>query len=157
MCFSPSSPTNCFAGLHTLLLERLCLVHFCFAPNWPFPPLSAFSRAALAQCFVRRKVCPTCNADLADWDVSAAPRNVVLAGLVEGLAAPVPAPAQNQWSGCLNPASTALYELELRLTNSKFVVRPSLFVAVVDRSGSMSGGPWRQVQAALTHILGEAL
>ena len=128
---------------------------------------------------VRRSACPTCNADLGNWDVAAAPRNVVLAGLVEGLGRAclvvshgrcfamlrqkrsgvlchltrvegavggqphAVAPPQNLWSGSLSPASGPLYELQLRLTNSLFVTKPSLFVAVVDRSGSMSGGPWR--------------
>ena len=35
-----------------------------------------------------------------------------------------------------------------------FVVRPSLFIAVVDRSGSMNGNPWKQVETALLHIMG---
>jgi hypothetical protein len=52
----------------------------------------AFSRAALAQSILRRNACPTCNADLGNWDVAAAPRNVVLAGLVDGLGTSMPVP-----------------------------------------------------------------
>ena len=50
--------------------------------------------------------------------------------------------------------SSTIAELTLSLSKSRFATKPSLFIPVVDRSGSMSGGPWRQVQAALVHIAG---
>eukprot|EP01083_Nonionella_stella_P087119 242234_1 len=45
-------------------------------------------------------------------------------------------------------------EFRLNLTNSIFELKQSLFVMVVDKSGSMSGNPWTQVQTALIHIMG---
>jgi len=43
-------------------------------------------------------------------------------------------------------------ELVLSCDKSDFKTRPSLFIAVVDESGSMSGRPMDQVRAALTHM-----
>eukprot|EP01084_Bolivina_argentea_P002250 4158_1 len=45
-------------------------------------------------------------------------------------------------------------EFRLNLCNSSFKLSSSLFIMVVDKSGSMSGSPWRQVQTALIHIMG---
>ena len=45
-------------------------------------------------------------------------------------------------------------EFRLHLRHSRFVPKQTLFVLIVDKSGSMSGSPWRQVQSALIHILG---
>jgi hypothetical protein len=53
-------------------------------------------------------------------------------------------------SGELLPVS----ELKVCLQRALFVTRPSLFIAVVDRSGSMQGRPWQQVETALLHIMG---
>src|SRR5690606_33462790 len=44
-------------------------------------------------------------------------------------------------------------ELKLSVVNSTFVSKPSLFIAVVDKSGSMSGNPWNQVRIALIHMM----
>ena len=42
-------------------------------------------------------------------------------------------------------------EFRLNLRNSLFELRQSLFIMVVDKSGSMSGNPWNQVQTALMY------
>jgi ankyrin repeat protein len=99
------------------------------------------------------------------FDAENAPKNVVIAGLVEAIQAlnrpqNQQAPAgQNQdhsWSASLNMVGDdiPMVELSLSIDRSLFVTKPSLFIAVNDRSGSMGGGPWRQVQAALKHIIG---
>ena len=43
--------------------------------------------------------------------------------------------------------------LTLSLEKSRFQVKSSLFIFVVDNSGSMWGNPWNQVKIALTHII----
>lgn len=118
----------------------------------------AFSRASLTQALQRKPECPMCRGDLSGFDVKHAPKNVVLAGLVEALRGAPPAVVmtkQNVWLAHVNPVvEGSLLELKLELRNSQFVTNPSLFIACVDRSGSMSGGPWRQVKSALVHIAG---
>jgi uncharacterized protein len=119
----------------------------------------AFSRAALLQSFERRRVCPSCNGDLQAFDATHAPKNVVLAGLVEAMEAmnqQGPPPVDHIWSASVNMVGDdiPMAELTLSIDRALFVTKPSLFIAVNDRSGSMSGGPWRQVQAALKHIIG---
>lgn len=49
--------------------------------------------------------------------------------------------------------NTGDYHLSLNIENSKLAVSPTLLIAVCDRSGSMSGEPWRQVYDALLHIV----
>lgn len=49
------------------------------------------------------------------------------------------------WEAKLVNVSSTIAELTLTLSKSRFATKPSLFIPVVDRSGSMSGGPWRQV------------
>jgi hypothetical protein len=111
-----------------------------------------------------------CNADLSEFHPAAAARNVVLAGLVETLKnhqqqqdknGGRPGKArQHKWKAQLSPVvnekgeTLPVAELKLSLKQAKFVPQPSLFIAVVDRSGSMSGAPWRQVETALLHIMG---
>ena len=65
---------------------------------------------------------------------------------------------QHRWEAHISPLpdingkrlTTA--ELSLDLEDSAFTLKSSLFVAVVDRSGSMKGEPWKQVATALIHI-----
>jgi len=119
----------------------------------------AFSRAALVRSFERRRVCPSCNGDLQHFDAAHAPKNVVLAGLVEAMEAmnqQGPPPVDHIWTAAVNMVGddVPMAELTLSIDRALFVTKPSLFIAVNDRSGSMAGGPWRQVQAALKHIIG---
>lgn len=59
-----------------------------------------------------------------------------------------------QWSAVLNPVGDlqgnplGVSELKLSLENASFTPKPSLFLAVVDRSGSMAGSPWKQVKSS---------
>eukprot|EP01117_Protostelium_nocturnum_P016858 TRINITY_DN6755_c0_g2_i1.p2 TRINITY_DN6755_c0_g2~~TRINITY_DN6755_c0_g2_i1.p2 ORF type:complete len:493 (-),score=103.28 TRINITY_DN6755_c0_g2_i1:2337-3815(-) len=119
----------------------------------------SFSRSSLVSWFGRNRNCPNCRANLNHFDPQSAPKNVVLAGLVEQcLQEPKgpPPPPKHHWKATLNRVSdqVPISELTLQLQDSLFAIKPSLFIPIVDRSGSMSGNPWRQVQAALTHIVG---
>ena len=125
----------------------------------------AASRLAVRQFFDMNPNprCPCCNTDQPNFDPMTAPRNIILANLVEQFRNPVeaviqddPNIPQNKWSATLVPITSTrqkIFELTLNLENSTFEVKPSLFIAVVDRSGSMSGAPWKQVETALIHIM----
>lgn len=121
-----------------------------------------FSRLALLQYIEHRAVCPSCRADLSNFDVATVQHDRVLAGLVEsfkqmnGAAEALAPPPPHNWSGSINLVGPdiPIAELTLNIESSKFATKPSLFIPVVDRSGSMAGNPWRQVQASLVHIIG---
>lgn len=112
----------------------------------------ACSREALVQHLNIASRCPLCNHDLSGFDARSATKNVLLAGLVETLQNPIN--ADHRWSACLIPIKDgeSKAELCLKLTDSKFNIRPSLFIAILDGSGSMSGKPMNQVRTALRHI-----
>lgn len=123
-------------------------------------------RLALDADAARR--CPMCRADLSRFDVDAAPPNRALMALVAAaLEVPPPPPPpprdevqqSHRWSATLHPVPGAgnVARLALRVDDCRFTPRTALFCAVVDSSGSMSGSPWRQVQAALRHIAGAGL
>ena len=136
----------------------------------------AFGRAALLTVFESVARCPLCNGDLSEFDAEGAAGNVVLSALTEAAAVQAgagveantpqqqqeqpPPPPTHEWSASLSPVvgkdntATDICELSLRLRKGKFTPKPSLFIAVVDKSGSMAGSPWRQVQSALVHMTG---
>lgn len=131
----------------------------------------AFSRNSLRDYFNFKRQCPLCNADLSNFNVYIAPKELHLAGLVETF---IKQKNQNNnnniskqpnknhtWSCKIYPidisesikSSTRIAEFELLINQPNFKISPSLFILVVDRSGSMSGTPWNQVEIALKHIL----
>jgi ankyrin repeat protein len=117
----------------------------------------AFERRALTEALLRRQQCPTCNGDLSRLDVRNAAKNVVLSALVASLNAippPVIQAPQHQWSCTAVPikSNNTLCEVTVSLEGGKFQTRPSLFIALLDRSGSMSGRPALQVGQALKYI-----
>lgn len=116
-----------------------------------------------------------CRSVIQAWDPASA---VVIRNLVDGVEAfrraPKAKPAAQaagaahndaapqeaqQWSAVLNPvhdmhgSRLPISELKISLEKAAFTPRPSLFIAVVDRSGSMAGSPWRQVQDGLLHMV----
>jgi ankyrin repeat protein/uncharacterized protein YegL len=118
------------------------------------------SRTPLAIALQFRAVCPLCRSDLSTFDVAGAPPNRTLASIVERFhesPAAQNGPKEHQWSGqidWLRATGPAIGRLNLSLARSHFSTKRTLFVAIVDKSGSMAGSPWRQVQTALVHILG---
>jgi ankyrin repeat protein len=124
----------------------------------------SFEREELVEHLRNNLTCPCCNGDLSRYDAQNQAKNVVLAALVETLqqlqaggaeATPrATTPKEHAWSCTATPivASSTMCELVLNLQNARFQTRPALFIAVLDRSGSMSGAPHAQVLAALKHI-----
>ena len=129
----------------------------------------AFSRLPLQQHFDSSGYkCPLCNGNLENFDPIIAKKNIVLAGMVDsvklssGIIEDDNSQKKQQWNANLTPVITQngkklpYAQLELKLENSEFVTRPTLFIIVVDRSGSMTGSPWKQVETALIHIMSMA-
>jgi hypothetical protein len=119
----------------------------------------AFSRMALLTWFesAPRPSCPTCNGDLSGFDALGVAKNVVLASIIESMkdGQVVAKSTEPKWTVKLNRLEkTKIGQLNITLENSDYKVKPSLFIAVVDRSGSMGGSPWQQVEMALLHIMG---
>lgn len=131
----------------------------------------AFSRIPLIQQFEINQKCPLCNADICYFNPETAAKNTVLSGMVESIQQMQQQQQQSNrnsepksnWKCILHPllkrsgGKLPLGRLDIILENSKFNVKPTLFIAVVDKSGSMSGNPWKQVQEALIHILSMAI
>lgn len=120
----------------------------------------AFSRSALEN-WLRQRVTPTCascRGDLSRFNIAEAPKNVVIAALMEKI---LPKSVDtlilaNRWSASMSRIDRGfpVAELTISLENATFPIRRSLFIAVVDQSSSMEGNPWRQVKAALVHVAG---
>eukprot|EP01083_Nonionella_stella_P182434 656511_1 len=77
----------------------------------------------------------------------------------EKTSAAVVEPPKQQWTARIQTMHghgtnmlSPIAQLQITLKNSNFELIPSLFIIVVDKSGSMSGSAWSQVQTALTHI-----
>jgi len=130
----------------------------------------AFSRQSLIQVLESVKICPSCRGNLINFNANDAPRETQINGMIDTYVQ-IKSMSENQirinpikdhiWSSKLlqlkdkyNKCDISLAELELCIDNPKFKTRPSLFIPVVDRSGSMAGSPWRQVECALLHIMG---
>lgn len=138
-----------------------------FADPVTTPCGHTFGRLSLTQALAAgNPVCPSCRADLSAFDPMAAAKNIQIAGAVETyvqLTATVPhreiIATKPKWAATLTPVidnegkQLPVGELQLTLEDADFSTKPSLFIAVVDRSGSMSGSPWKQVEMALLHIM----
>ncbi len=123
-----------------------------------------YSRNWLVQTFQFRQVCPMCNGDLQAFNPAVAARNVAIAGLVDEFTRnkkiQIRAEPVFDWTAeiasVLDPigASTGEVHRVLQLNDATISVKPTLFIAVCDRSGSMQGQPWSQVEEALLHMIG---
>lgn len=118
----------------------------------------AFSRQPLIQIYNTTRVCPNCRAELNE-DPENAPRDIILAGMVDTCKNNMVLPIGEQsWTATLTPIvdrigkQLPVGELCVTLEKSQFQVKPSLFIAVTDNSGSMAGNPWNQVRTALVHL-----
>lgn len=117
----------------------------------------AFERPALLQWFDRNTICPLCSSNLSNFDVHNVAKNTTISSLVDSYKNGQTTLTKNkhQWSATLTPVpGTTINQLKISIDKSNFVTKPSLFIAVVDRSGSMAGSPWKQVETALIHIMG---
>ena len=125
----------------------------------------AFSRLPLATWFQNSHLnkCPTCNAELPEFDAMTAPKNVIIAGLVETFknknVTPVSDQKKQLWSASLSPLIDAsgktlpLAEMKVVLEESLFPTKPTLVIIILDISGSMAGTGERQCKEALNHIV----
>jgi ankyrin repeat protein len=104
--------------------------------------------------------CPICRGDLSNYNVDTELRNITIAGLAETALqqqAVSERPKNHLWSADLTILpNNQIGELTLAIRDSKFTVQPSLFIAVIDNSGSMSGSAFKQVKTALLHIISMA-
>ena len=130
----------------------------------------AFCQLCLAQCLEHQKSCPLCKGSLDDFDPMQIKANNLIASMVDSYrklqpeqpaVLPMePIKLQSKWSASCafvhdktDSQRLPVAQLCLNLEEAQFVARPSLFIAVVDRSGSMGGAPWKQVETALLHIM----
>lgn len=118
----------------------------------------AFSRGNLITAFQVSHLCPLCRGDLNNYNPATAPRNNTIAGLVDSVRQNViQKPKNHMWSADLKILpNKQIGELTLAIRDSKFIVQPSLFIAVIDNSGSMAGSAFNQVKTALLHIISMA-
>jgi ankyrin repeat protein len=119
-----------------------------------------FGRTALVNALAVNALCPVCRTDLIGFDAESAPKNIAIAGLVDifrGSRREISV-EDHAWTSTIthlvnhNGDVQHIGELEVKIERSKFSVRPSLFVIAADRSGSMGGSPWKQVEKALIYI-----
>lgn len=100
----------------------------------------AFSRVALIQALYNKRECPMCRGALDMFDASTAPKNRVLAELVEQLRNE-PRPLQhakgNVWTAALHPVEGNLVQLVVELRNSQvlFLVEGRERMLVVSSRG----------------------
>lgn len=117
----------------------------------------SFSRQPLITHINHKPTCPLCNADLEQFDVVRAAKNVLLSGMVDTIQNKPPEAKlkPHTWNCTLTPVAdhSPWSELKLTIDHATFSVRPSLFIAVLDRSGSMAGKSATQVSTALKHIV----
>lgn len=159
----------------TLENELYCPI----SATWLEEPISvpccgrSFSRESLTSCFGHNgKTCPMCRDDLDDYDPVSAPKNITIANMVE-IAKEINNPNLNQDDALLNditktweaklymldretgqiPVSQTIAKFELTCNSKKIMSgQKTLMILAVDRSGSMSGSPLRQVNFALENI-----
>lgn len=129
----------------------------------------AFSRQSLKTWLstCHDNVCPCCKCSMNMFDIDNQPKLINIAYLVEQFKKGDPLDElikdqdnehKHKWSAHIIPLQDKhnkrlnIGELSLELEKSNFIIKPSLFIAVVDRSGSMSGAPWKQVETALLYI-----
>lgn len=114
-----------------------------------------FSRVPLVQALQFSPFCPLCKKNLNVSDVLNIAKNVYIADRISVYQAVEQKNDDHRWRCEITPISvdSSIAEMKLSLDDSKFNVRPSLFIAVLDESSSMSGKPMNQVRAALRHII----
>ena len=103
--------------------------------------------------------CPLCRGNLSNFDINNAPTNRTLSSIIDSIKSTnvTKVIKDHQWSSTfewLEPKNPYIGKLSLNIIRSNFQTKKSIFMAVVDKSGSMSNGPIEQVKIALEHIIG---
>ena len=117
------------------------------------------SRIPLKNAFKVIKNCPLCRKDLSSFDIDNAPTNRTLSAIVEAikLSHSHKVIKDHQWLSnfeWIDQKNPYIGKLSLNIIRANFKTKKSIFIAVVDKSGSMSGKPIEQVKTALEHIIG---
>ena len=117
------------------------------------------SRIPLKEALNIIKSCPLCRKDLSNFDIDNAPTNRTLSSIVESikLSHTHKVVKDHQWLSnfeWIDQKKPYIGKLSLNIIRSNFITKKSIFIAVVDKSGSMSGTPINQVKTALEHIIG---
>jgi ankyrin repeat protein/uncharacterized protein YegL len=123
-----------------------------------------YSREALVDHFKIQPTCPMCRSSLVGFNPVTAKTNVVMADLVRNMTHSDAKFIEEKKEECWSATIQKVYDLrgkyvgesllEVQVENSQTVFKPTLFVMVADKSGSMSGKPWEQVESAILHIIG---
>lgn len=149
-------------NIHNIITDLKCPITM----DWLEDPIRmpcctrAVSRQSMLEWRFHNSTCPVCSTNISSFDADRVPKDILLAGLVASLQAetelhPIPK-GSHQWSARFTPIKKdyPFGKLTMDLENSNFNVRKSLFIALVDKSGSMCGSPINQVKSALKHIYG---
>jgi ankyrin repeat protein/uncharacterized protein YegL len=149
-------------NIRNILVDLRCPI----TQDWLVDPICppccnrAFSRASLSQWLLQSSICPACSQPINNFDVATAPKNLTIASLVENAREnsdlrPTVV-KKHEWSASFTPIEQGsdIGRLTVNILDSRFSLRRSLFVLLVDTSGSMSGSPIEQVKSALRHIFG---
>ena len=117
------------------------------------------SRIPLKQSLEIVQTCPLCRQDLSNFDINTAPTNRTLLAIVDSikLSNSPKEVKDHQWSSnfeWIDKNKPYIGKLSLNVIRANFKTKKSIFIAVVDKSGSMSGKPIEQVKTALEHIIG---
>lgn len=126
----------------------------------------AVSRLSIIACLEHSCQCPMCRGDLSGFDATSVPKSINLSYLVEAFKN---GGQQNtgkkeeekkipEWKAEIRvvPSNgvykTVVGQLLIKNTNNKFNYK-TLLIPVIDKSGSMAGGPIKQVQYSLDRLM----
>lgn len=102
-------------------------------------------------------VCPICRHDLSNIDIDSLPKNITIANIIEDFKKENKKPPEVttndpvNWNGKwyeINDELSKIYCMRLE-TNSSQNYQKNLLIPIIDRSGSMSGSPLKQVSYSL--------
>ena len=121
-----------------------------------------YSRDNLIESMRFSPECPLCRADISNFNARGVAKNVVIAGLVADLANEIKRHVDPKldWNVTTrlvvdkSGRSTGDFNRVIQLNDANLSFKPALFIAVCDRSGSMSGNPWQQLENAVLHMIG---
>jgi ankyrin repeat protein/uncharacterized protein YegL len=132
----------------------------------------SYSRQSLEAAFMNRRVCPFCQADLTNFNVTTAPRAISLQEAIDAFIAEHNGNISDLipdkisiilpvWKASIKRVRqkgsnlTKIGQLKITNINDKFKFK-TLLMIVVDESGSMGGNPINQVKFSLKRIVDSA-
>lgn len=110
-----------------------------------------FSKPALVEWLEINPICPFCKVNISYFNASNAPVNKNVADMIEQIHnANLPKPNTDKWEAKISKLDN-INVGKLEITNTGKVYK-NLVLAVIDKSGSMSGSPMNQVKYSLKGI-----